>query len=177
MNGEIPNLQSEGVEVSADDAPYAGAFIDSVCEMMSTMAGMDVTPGAMHLKDGCSMPGDISGVMDVSGACRGFVAVCFKMETAADIVAALLGQDREDLTPADVADGVYEAVNMIAGGAKAKLSGTPYHFEMSTPLVILGREYESRTPCGCDTPCLVVPFEGSEAQFILQICLVATVDR
>ncbi|MFH1146535.1 MAG: chemotaxis protein CheX, partial [Pseudomonadota bacterium] len=162
-----------------ENAPaYVQPFIDSVCNVVSTMAYMDVSPKGIRLQHGHYLHGDISGIMGITGSGPGYIAVCFASDTARKLVAGILGQNPEDLGLADIRDGVYEATNMIAGGTKARLSGTPHHFEVTTPVVVDGVE-NKYTRLG-EIPCLVLLFELEGDPFAVQVCLGRspfTVDR
>lgn len=158
--------------------PYVQPFMDSACNVISTMAYMDVIPKEVRLRYGHYLHGDISGMIEITGTKPGYIAVSFKFETARRLVAGILGQNPEDLGPSDITDGVYEIINMIAGGAKARLSGSSHHFEMTTPVIIDGIENRYYQPGG--TPCLVLLFELDGDLCAVQVCLGRspwTVDR
>ncbi len=78
---------------------------------------------------------DISAVIGFSGDIVGNCALRMSLETARQAVSRLGGEQVED--GAEIADGVGELVNMIAGNAKAALS--PACVSLSFPEVVRGK--------------------------------------
>lgn len=163
-------ISKELIAPPLDDIPYARAFIDSASEVISVMAGMEAYMKDVYLTFGKYLLGDISGLMRLSGTSEGRLALSFDEITARRLIAAVLGVNIDELSRTDIEDGVYEAVNVIGGNAKAKLAGTAHHFEISTPRVIRGNLLEFQQDAPSKT--LVVLFEISEGgKFALEICL------
>ena len=76
-----------------------------------------------------------SAYMVVSGTAHGVIALWTECVTAAELVRSLLGiSPGSSWDTTMVPDGLCELLNMIAGGAKARLVGTPWHFLLSCPL-------------------------------------------
>ncbi len=172
----VRTLSAERSMVNEDDVPYARAFVQSVYDVLATMSGLEVVLKHMYLTESHYLLGEVKGVMKVAGAAEGFIAIGLDERTARRVVAGLLGQDLVAMSVSDVSDGAYEAINMIAGGAKAKLSGGPYHFEMSTPFVLRGTT-ECRRYADVAAPCLVLIFDLAGELFALHVCLLARADE
>lgn len=166
----IRRISGETLSLRPDDIPFAKAFIESVSDVISVMAGMDASVRDVYVTHGQYFLGDVSGLMKLSGISEGYIAVNFREATARKIIAGLLGQRTEDLSSSDIDDGVYEALNMIAGGAKAKLAGTSHYFELSTPVVIRDSDCKRLGIAGARS--LRITFDLSEGgPFAVQICI------
>jgi chemotaxis protein CheX len=112
-------------------------------------------------------PGVVTGMIGVHGDVSGFVTVNLAEKSAISIVGAML-QDRFDRITNQVVDGVGEIANMVTGGIKSGLLGTPWSFRSVTvPSVIVGRNYQIAYTKGIEF--LAVTFEHEdEDAFLLQ---------
>ena len=82
------------------------------------------------------------GMIGVHGDVSGFVTVNMAEKVAMSTVAGLLQEEFNTLTH-QVIDGVGEMTNLIAGGVKNGLSGTPWGFShVTVPSVIVGHNYQ-----------------------------------
>ncbi len=87
-------------------------------------------------------PGSVTGLIGVHGEVSGFVTVNMAERVARAAVGGLLQEKFDTLTP-QIVDGVGEMTNLIAGGIKKGLSGSPWGFSYVTvPSVIIGRNYQ-----------------------------------
>ena len=90
-------------------------FIDGTKQTFETAARIKIRRTEVCLKSGYEMSGDISAVIGLGGVTAGTCAVSM---TAGLAVAAvnhvLMLSDKENVTGADVRDGVGEMINMIA---------------------------------------------------------------
>jgi chemotaxis protein CheX len=87
-------------------------------------------------------PGTVTGLIGVHGQVSGFVTVNLAEKVAMSTVGGLL-QDKFDTLTHQVIDGVGEITNIIAGGIKNGLSGSPWGFKFVTvPSVIVGHNYQ-----------------------------------
>lgn len=102
-------------------AQLLNPFIESVYSLCSTMLNCDVERGQPALAGFTPIHGDITALIGLSGPTRGTVALSFPHLTAHAMVGRLLQVDAEEAMDS-VSDGVAELVNIVAGGAKAKLS-------------------------------------------------------
>ena len=69
----------------------------------------------------------------------------------------------------EIKDAVGELTNMISGQAKASLTKTKYHFNISIPTVVKGTGHEISHKK--ETPNIVVTFTVDNFEFALQVCL------
>ena len=87
-------------------------------------------------------PGTVTGIIGVHGSVSGFITVNMAEEVAMSAVGGLLQDDFDTLTN-QVVDGVGEMTNLISGGVKNGLSGTPWGFShVTVPSVIVGQNYQ-----------------------------------
>ena len=87
-------------------------------------------------------PGRITGMIGVHGSVSGFVTVNMAEAVAMSAVGGLL-QDRFDKLTPQVIDGAGEMTNIISGGIKSGLAGTPWGFShVTVPSVIVGQNYQ-----------------------------------
>ncbi len=151
------------------DVNIMNPFVSATADVLETMAGMEITRKNLFLKKDQRMFGDISGVIGLSGKAVGFAAISFPEALAKKIVAKMLSEEPDKVPMDDVRDGVGECINMIAGGAKAALSDTKYHFRLSIPTVVEGHGHEISHRKS--TPCIVIVFDAEGDEFALQISL------
>ena len=117
----------------AEKAPYMEAFVASACDVIKTMAMKDAVCGniCMLPKEGISC--EIGAIIELSGSNRGATGLAMGRDLAREIVAGITGKPDKELTLAEIRNDVLELINMTAGGAKSRLSGTPWHFTLSIP--------------------------------------------
>jgi chemotaxis protein CheX len=87
-------------------------------------------------------PGRVTGLIGVHGHVSGFITLNMAERVATTVVGGLL-QDRFDTLTAQIIDGVGEIANIIAGGIKKRLGGSPWAFtDVTVPSVIVGQNYQ-----------------------------------
>jgi len=106
----------------------------TMCDASARCVGVSTVP--------TREPGKVTGMIGVHGAVSGFVTVNFAERAAMSLVGGLL-QDHFDALTAQVIDGVGEITNIIAGGLKKGLLGTPWSIgNVTVPSVIVGHNYQ-----------------------------------
>ncbi len=111
-------------------------------------------------------PGTVTGLIGVHGAVSGFVTVNFAERAAMALVGGLL-QDNFDVLTAQVIDGVGEITNIISGGLKKGLAGTPWAFShLTVPSVIVGQKYQIAYCRGLDYLCATFDHTNEDAMMI-----------
>ncbi|NOZ83232.1 MAG: chemotaxis protein CheX [Epsilonproteobacteria bacterium] len=152
------------------DVRLINPFISGTKEVFEVMAGIPVKRKSLSLKKDYKMFGEISGIMGLTGEAVGSIIISFPKKLADNVVSKFLGiENVESINEDDIRDGVGEILNMIAGKAKTLLASTEYYFKLSIPTVIIGQNYEISH--SKDTPCMVVIFEATNLQFVLQVSL------
>lgn len=148
------------------DVRLINPFIASVKDVFKTMLGTDIMVSKPILKQADESSADVSAVIGLSGDAVGSVVLSFPMLTATRTASKFSGVDMGPRHE-DFADALGELANMVAGAAKAKLSGLAV--SVSLPNVILGREHmvaSSKT-----TPRLALPCDSALGRFSVEVAL------
>jgi len=151
--GEFENI--------AIDPTLLKAIVDSVdscltmCDTQAKCVGISSIPS----RD----PGSVTGLIGVHGDVSGFITVNVAEAVALSAVGGLL-QDRFEKLAPQVVDGVGEITNIISGGIKKGLSGTPWGFQYVTvPSVIVGHNYQIAYAGGLQYLCATFEQTNEEA--------------
>ncbi|MHC4871340.1 MAG: chemotaxis protein CheX [Planctomycetota bacterium] len=163
-------MKSHHKKGPAINVEFINPFIEATKNVFKTMVGIEVEREKLYLKEDHKMYGDISGVMGLSGSATGSVVISMNTSLALQAVASMLGEEvMEEITP-ETCDAVGELINMISGQAKASLTKTKYHFQISIPTVVQGHGHEVTHKKG--TPNIVVLFKADNGEsFAIQVCL------
>lgn len=150
------------------DVKYINPVLQSMLNVLTTMARLQPKVGKPTLKTDQAARGDVSGIMTMeSPQARGSMAITFTRPVICDIVKRMLGQDISEID--DTArDLTGEMTNMVVGGAKNILVNQGYEFSMSLPSVVSGKghhvehKYSGRT--------VLLPFKTDAGEFFVEIC-------
>jgi len=147
---------------------YINPFIESVYELFSTMLSAQAIRGDVGVaRDAEGNTRHLVALIGLSGKARGMVALAFPVSTALAMVNRLLGTDTRVLDDT-VSDAIAEMVNIVAGGAKAKLTnGEGPPIDLSLPTVVRGNSYDVDYPSG--SVWLEVPFTSDLGPFSLRV--------
>jgi chemotaxis protein CheX len=145
---------------------FINPFLTATQNVFSTMLGCTLARGPLQLKHDAPVH-EVSGMIGLSGRCRGMVMVSMGRDTALAAAGALLGTRPADLN-GDVLDAVGELTNMIAGAAKSQLE--EYRLSIGLPTVICGMVHSIKFPPGA-TP-IVIPFDCSLGPVSVEVGLV-----
>lgn len=105
----------------------------TMCDMKASCVGVSQVP--------TGDPGLITGLLGIHGKVSGFITVNVAERVAVSAVGGLLQEEFDSLSH-QVIDGVGEIANIIAGGIKNGLSGSPWAFtHVTVPSVIVGHNY------------------------------------
>lgn len=146
---------------------YINPFIESTYDLFSTMLGSKAVRGDVGLARPDANPRDIMALIGLSGMARGMVALAFPVDTALNMVNRLLGTHIRVIDDT-VSDAIAEMVNIVAGGAKAKISADlEKPIDLSLPTVVRGNSYNVDYPSG--SVWLEVPFNSDLGSFTLRV--------
>lgn len=140
-------------------------FVSATNDVFQTMLGWDLTVGA-PTAGGVNPVFDVSGLIGLSGVCRGMVVISMGGATAMKAAGAMLGSEPTELD-ADVLDALGELTNMIGGTAKTRLE--EYALTIGLPTVISGTGQRIMFPSGA-VP-IVIPFESERGPICIQVGL------
>jgi chemotaxis protein CheX len=143
-------------------------------EVFTTMLNLSVTAGEVFVEKEEPVPS--SGVVSLIGLAGSWVgsgSVACSANCAVKIASALL------MTPytaidEDVLDAVAEVTNMIIGNVKTALESRLGAMGLSTPTVIYGRNFQTRSSGNQEWT--VVPFMLGEDQMCVQVCIAPNID-
>lgn len=148
-------------------AELINPFIESVYDLFKTMLGCEARRGELSLARTSAFSHEVIALIGLSGIVRGTVALSFPTRTALHMVNRLLGVETIGVTD-EVLDAVAELVNIVAGGAKAKLNHeTAMPISLSLPTVVQGREFTVEYPSYAKW--LDVPFTSELGPFTLRV--------
>lgn len=148
---------------------YINPFIESVFETFSTLVKCEVARGDIALAGQTPDSRTIVALIGMSGPIRGVVALHLPINTALSIVNRLLESEVRFIDDT-VLDGVAELVNIIAGGAKAKLAGDEGPpIDLGLPTVVKGNAFRVDYPR--DATWLSIPFKSELGPFSIRVIL------
>lgn len=166
-----PNGEA-GQPISKED--LARAIQSATDEVFTTMLNLTAKPGDVFVEKEEAVPS--SGVVSLIGLAGSWVgsgSLACSASCAATIASALL------MTPytaidEDVLDAVAEVTNMIIGNVKTALEGRLGAMGLSTPTVIYGRNFQTRSSGNQEWT--VVPFDLGEERMCVQVCIAPNAD-
>jgi len=148
---------------------WINPFLNSMTNVLSTMANISATPQKPILKQDSISLGVLSGYIELQGEqTEGSLAISFDEPIILAITNNMLG---ENLTQVDetAKDMVGELTNMVCGGAKNILSDRGFNFELATPQVIKGAPHDI-THLVKGGPVILLPFKAKEGEFFIEVC-------
>lgn len=149
-------------------ADFVNPFLESVVNVLSTMASLKVTPGRPSVKEDDVAKGDVTGLIGMAGQqTRGSFAITFTEQAIFKIASQMLG-DQPTEVDESVTDLVGEITNMATGGAKALFEQKGYDFDMAIPTVVAGKNH--RIVHKSTGPKLILPFSTEVGEFFVEIC-------
>ncbi len=146
---------------------HINLFIESVQNLFLSMLGCKANPGKAGIADGVGNSEGITALIGLSGPIRGNVALTFPEKTVLNVINRMLGSKMRVVDEL-VTDSVAELVNIVAGGAKKKLSsadGPPV--DLGLPTVLSGNGYVVQYPS--KSIWFEVPFTSDLGSFTLQV--------
>ncbi len=130
---------------TADTATAAIVTVEEVVditrEVWSSFLGLDLEP--LYLDDLPTTGASMSGVVGISGAWNGSVAVECGVEHAQAAAEAMFAAEAGSLAPEEVADAWGELTNMVGGNIKSLF---PAPSALSVPTVSAGEAYRVLVP-------------------------------
>ncbi|MCL6582411.1 MAG: chemotaxis protein CheX [bacterium] len=113
------------------------ALIHSAHDVFQTMIFMDIQPKEPFDRKGLDCLSDITGVISLTGSVVGSIILSMDTQFARKAVSNMLGDQIE--SEQEVVDGVGEITNMVVGMAKTELANLSCDFEISVPVMIVGK--------------------------------------
>ncbi|MFB2734245.1 chemotaxis protein CheX [Shewanella mangrovisoli] len=147
---------------------FINPFLQSLLNVISTMASMELTPGKPQIKTDNLAKGDVSGLIGMVGPqTKGSLSITFEQKLVLQIMQNMLGENPGKINE-EVTDLVGEITNMVTGGAKNLLGQKGYEFEMATPMVVSGKGHTiSHKANGTK---IIMPFSSPYGTAFIEIC-------
>lgn len=150
------------------DVRFINAFLDGTVDVLKMMAFVDPRAGKAYLKKDGVAKGDVSGVIGLTGAARGSLALSFSEPCILKVVSNMLGEEQASIN-GDVKDAVGELTNMVSGAARKKLEAEGLSVSAAIPTVVSGGGHSIRHVLG--GPSIIIPFETESGPFFVDVCL------
>ena len=150
------------------DVKFINAFLDGTISVLKTMAFVEPRAGAAYLKKDCVAYGDISGIIGMTGAVKGSLALSFSESCILKIVSNMLGEEITEIN-GDIKDAVGEITNMASGVARKNLEAGGLIVSAAIPTVVAGKNHSIIHVMG--GPSIIIPFEIDAGAFVVDICL------
>lgn len=150
------------------EAKFINPVLNSVVNVLTTMAKLEATPGKPSVKTDEIARGVVTGLITMDGdQARGSLAISFPKVVILEIVKRML---RMELTEVDdmAKDMTGELANMVMGGAKGLLQKEGYDFGLSLPNVLAGEGHIVKHPYS--GPKILLPLTTESGDFYIEIC-------
>jgi chemotaxis protein CheX len=152
-----------------EEMEYLTPFIENTGQVIKKMASGTVEFKEVYFSNTLRIFGDISGIIGLSGDAEGTIVVTFHWNFAWKIISKMMNVKAEEINAEFIHDGVGELINMIGGSSKKDFVGTPYHFNLSLPTVVVGSGHQIGHPEGASIAVLI--FDMDNSSFALHVCL------
>ncbi len=153
---------------------FINPFVETINNILATMASMSCEYGKPYLKDGRQPLGVVTGIIPMSGdSVKGSLAISFSAGAIIKISSSMLGETISEVDET-CHDLTGELTNMLSGGARKLLWEKGYDFEMAKPGVLTG---DTEIPHEVSGPVLVIPFETSAGPFFIEVVLSSRLQR
>lgn len=150
------------------DVRFINPFLEGTISVLTTMAFVEPKPGKPRLKKGNRAIGDITGIIGLTGAARGSLALSFSEQSILKIVNNMLGENFTEIND-EIRDAVGEITNMISGDARKRLEAAGLTISAAIPTVVSGKDHEIKHVLGGAS--IIIPFEIAEGHFVVDVCL------
>jgi chemotaxis protein CheX len=152
---------------TTEDLSFAAPFIESISDLFQTMFMEEIKVESIISGTDSVTSRAVTAVIGMSGAVRGTVAIFFPETIACDLAGRLLGMELNAIDET-VSDAVAEIVNIVAGGAKGRLSSDARRkVSLGLPTVVVGDNYTVQYPKGSRRG--TVTLSGSFGEFSMAI--------
>ena len=150
------------------DVRYINPVIETMINVLSTMANLTPTVGIPSLKSDEQALGDVSSVMLMrSDKMNASIAISISKSMIVDIVKRMLGEEINDID--DTArDITGEMTNMVVGGAKNLYEQNGLNFDMSSPSILSGQDHLIHHECNGKT--IVMPLNSDSGKLFIELC-------
>lgn len=150
------------------DVKFINAFVEGTVNVLKMMAFMDPKAGTPYIKKDSVASGDVSGIIGLTGAARGSLALSFSEACILKIVSNMLGEEMKEMNH-EISDAVGEITNMVSGSARKILESGGTSVIAAIPTVVAGKNHSILHVLG--EPSIIIPFTTDAGPFVVDICL------
>ncbi len=153
---------------------YINPFVESIDNILKTMASMWCHHERPYLKKDHKPLGVVTGLIPMTGdEVSGSLAISLSEPVILMIVSRMLGEEITEMND-DCYDLTGELTNMLSGGSRRILWKKGYQFEMSQPIVLRSdQEVKHLT----EAPVIIIPFDTQAGAFFIEIALGNTLKK
>lgn len=116
-------------------------FSNALKKSLKTMAEMELLETKITMDDTPEHADQITGSLLMTGEINMMIQLTMSMTMANTIVSFITRTPRSELSGEEMADGVSELVNMIAGEVRSYMSTRGVHFKTFAPFAVIGRQF------------------------------------
>jgi len=150
------------------DVRFINPFLNGTVSVLKTMAFIEPEHGKPYLKKDSIARGDVSGIIGLTGAVTGSMALSFSEGAILKIVSNMLGEEIKEVN-GDITDAVGEITNMVSGVARKELESIGLTVSAAIPTVVSGKSHSIKHILS--GPSVVIPFETEEGSFVVDVCM------
>ena len=163
-----------GANSNITQPELAAAIKTATQAVFSTMLSLKVAAGGVFVeKEEATPTSGVVSLIGLAGAWVGTGSLSCSTNLACKIASHLLAADYGSVGE-DVLDSVAEVTNMIIGNVKTVLEHRLGGMGLSTPTVIYGQNFQTRSTRNREWT--VVPFECEGERLWVQVCIVPNTD-
>lgn len=147
---------------------FINPFLNSISNVLATMATLEIKPGSLTLKSDNIPHGDVTGIITMtSPQTKGTLAISFSSEVILEITKRMLDEEPNSID-GTVTDLVGEITNMVTGAAKALLADKGFDFDLATPIVITGKD--THIEHHDKGTVVLIPFQTQSGEIFVEVC-------
>ena len=122
----------------AEPSEPLAAFVESTRTALAELAGVEATVRSMSPTTVNPQPDDISAVVELQSATKGYLVLTVPRSTASALSRSVLAGALDNIDLNLISDCIGEVANVTAGQAKSLLAATPHHFSFGLPNTVIG---------------------------------------
>ena len=148
------------------DAAMINPFVEGTLYILDTTASVKASPQEPFLKRDDKAMGDISGILEISGALTGSASVTFTEESILGIVSAMFGEEMSRIDD-EIIDAVGEIGNMISGHVTTKMTEMGRTVKVKLSKVETGSAHPLVHASGSRV--IALPFKTTKGRIVIEV--------
>jgi len=136
------------------------SFTASTSNVFQTMIFTNIEARQPFLRSVLPDLADITGIISLTGDIMGSVILSIDNQTAQKAISNMLGDQIQNQQ--EIIDGIGEITNVIVGMAKTDLSNSSCDFEISVPVMVIGKGANIKHLSAKKRYLTTIPFETED---------------